>query len=157
MLDSIATMVKDLLTSQRSNIKQKVHCQHSRREILIDRHAKLTSSLKSQSHISHLARTLAPGSHFEITLNHWARYTFLVCLHVIQLSNYKIWTSNEFWEFVDTLLSQTRVAAMAQESTVQGQQKILEIYTVVPIHCVTAPAHHPMMLIECLQSVYRLT
>ena len=46
----------------------------------------------------------------------------------------KIWTSNEFWEFVDTLLSQTRVAAAAQESTVQGQQKFLETCVVALIH-----------------------
>ena len=79
MLESIATMVRDLLTSQRSNIKQKVCCQLSGREcLLID--SELSNSMRSQSHVSVLARTLAPGAHFEITLNHWGRYAFLVCI-----------------------------------------------------------------------------
>lgn len=88
VLDCIVTMVKDLLTSQRSNIKQKVGHQHSGCELLIDRyHAKLANSMKSQSHISLLARTLAPGGHFEITLSHWAWYAFLVHMHVNQLND----------------------------------------------------------------------
>lgn len=69
----------------------------------------------------------------------------------------KIWTSNEFWEFVDTLLSQTRTAAVAQESTVQGQQKILETYVVIFSVSMVTPAHHPMTLTECSQSVSRPT
>ncbi|KAI9566494.1 hypothetical protein HD554DRAFT_2174414 [Boletus coccyginus] len=163
MLDDIATMVKELLTSQRSNIKQK-----------------LANSMKSKSHISLLARTLAPGNHFEITLNHWARFAFLrssmvtfnhlvhegrlatvnrdqpsrntntnsnganepgteeaaaaggtatadeVSTQTSTNGKEKIWTSNEFWEFVDTLLSQTRASAVAHDSTVRGQQKFLE-------------------------------
>lgn len=43
----------------------------------------------------------------------------------------RIWSSNEFWEFVDTLLGQTQAAAVAQESTIQGQQRILETCIVV--------------------------
>lgn len=46
----------------------------------------------------------------------------------------RIWASSEFWEFTDTLLSQARAAAAAQESSVQGQQKILEACVIVLMH-----------------------
>lgn len=49
----------------------------------------------------------------------------------------KIWTSNEFWEFVDTLLSQAQAAA-AQGSTVVDQQKFLKTCVVVLIR----PCNH---------------
>ncbi|KAI9458790.1 hypothetical protein HD554DRAFT_2042019 [Boletus coccyginus] len=127
MLDDIATMVKELLTSQHSNIKQK-----------------LANSMKSKNHILLLARTLAPGNHFEIILNHWTWYAFMCSFMVmfnhlvhegsngmneseieevaaaggtamadkvsIQTSTNgkeKILTSNKFWKFINTLLSQT--------------------------------------------------
>ena len=56
--------------------------------LLIDIMQKLTNSMKLQSHISLFARILAPGSHFEITLNHWVRYAFLVHIYIIQFYNY---------------------------------------------------------------------
>ncbi|KAG6369831.1 hypothetical protein JVT61DRAFT_13478 [Boletus reticuloceps] len=213
ILDSIATMVRDLLTSQRSNIKQKVCCQHSGCEMLIDRrHAKLANSMKPQNmwFISFLARTLGPGSHFEITTNHWARYAFLrssmvtfnglvdegrlatvncnqssrnmnadsnatnrrmeegaaaddleVSMQTSVSGNDKqIWTSNEFWEFVDLLLAKTRAEAAKQDSTVQGQQKILETCVVVLIHwrnhsCSQSNDAHRMFT-KCLQADMKL-
>lgn len=68
----------------------------------------------------------------------------------------KIWTSNEFWEFVDTLLSQTRASAVAHDSTVRGQQKFLETCVVVLMHrrdhsC--SPSNDAYrMLTQCLQA-----
>ena len=68
----------------------------------------------------------------------------------------KIWMSNEFWDFVDTLLSQTQGAAVAQDSTVRGQQKYLETCIVVLMHrhdhsC--SPSNNAYrMLTQCLQA-----
>ena len=44
-----------------------------------------------------------------------------------QTTKEKIWLSTKFWEFVDLLLSQSQVAAVKQNDTLQGQQKILEM------------------------------
>ena len=62
----------------------------------------------------------------------------------------RIWSSNEFWEFVDTLLGQTWAAVVAQESTIQGQQRILE--TCIVVWCIGI-----LLTIQCqVQNVHKM-
>ncbi|KIJ05450.1 hypothetical protein PAXINDRAFT_141310, partial [Paxillus involutus ATCC 200175] len=60
MSESIDILIKDVLTKQRAMIKNKIG-----------------KSLKQKSHISVLAKSLAPSRHYEITTHHWARFSFL--------------------------------------------------------------------------------
>ncbi|KIJ12958.1 hypothetical protein PAXINDRAFT_14322 [Paxillus involutus ATCC 200175] len=64
MAEKIDTLIKDVLTKQRAQIKSKI-----------------IASVKAKSHISMLARTLSPSGVYEITTHHWARISFLrACL-----------------------------------------------------------------------------
>ncbi|KAH7905869.1 hypothetical protein BJ138DRAFT_1094753 [Hygrophoropsis aurantiaca] len=57
----IDKLIKEVLTKQRAQIKQKI-----------------ANSLKTKMHISILAKSLTPGGYYEITMAHWARIAFLV-------------------------------------------------------------------------------
>ncbi|KIJ11477.1 hypothetical protein PAXINDRAFT_15687 [Paxillus involutus ATCC 200175] len=60
LLDHIDMLIKEILTSQRSNVKQK-----------------LSNSINIKLHISVLAKSLAPSGFYEITTAHWCRFSFL--------------------------------------------------------------------------------
>ncbi|KIJ15044.1 hypothetical protein PAXINDRAFT_12305 [Paxillus involutus ATCC 200175] len=60
MSDHIHMLIKEILTSQCSNIKQKI-----------------SNSINYKLHVSVLARSLAPAGFYEITTSHWSRFSFL--------------------------------------------------------------------------------
>ncbi|KIJ68889.1 hypothetical protein HYDPIDRAFT_122720 [Hydnomerulius pinastri MD-312] len=60
LTDEISSLISGLLTSARSGMKQKIE-----------------SHTLSKSHVSVLAKSLAPGGGYEMTTAHWARIAFL--------------------------------------------------------------------------------
>ncbi|KAF8833806.1 hypothetical protein BDN67DRAFT_985779 [Paxillus ammoniavirescens] len=64
MTEKIDTLIKDVLTKQRAQIKSKI-----------------IAGIKAKSHISVLVRILSPSGVYEITTHHWAHTSFLrACL-----------------------------------------------------------------------------
>ncbi|KAI6147784.1 hypothetical protein BKA82DRAFT_947693 [Pisolithus tinctorius] len=155
MSDSISTLMKDILTSQRSNMKQKI-----------------AAGIRNMVHISVLSRSLAPGGSYEVTMAHWSRFAFLRASMVIfdtvveeckeaQAAHKKagldgrqqltldagndedeteaaaresppnpvrIWASSEYWEFLDLLLCDVRKAARKAEATPHGREKHVQAF-----------------------------
>ncbi|KAI6147932.1 hypothetical protein BKA82DRAFT_931860 [Pisolithus tinctorius] len=155
MSDSISTLMKDILTSQQSNMKQKI-----------------AASIQNMVHISILSRSLAPGGSYEVMMAHWGHFAFLHTSMVIfntvveeckeaQAAHKKagldgrqqltldagndedeteaaageslpnptrIWASSEYWEFLDLLLCDVRKAACKVEETPHGCKKHKDLW-----------------------------
>ncbi|KAL4065524.1 hypothetical protein V8B97DRAFT_1875298, partial [Scleroderma yunnanense] len=127
MMCTIDSLIKEILTQQKSGMKQK-----------------LIASIKSKAHISQLSKSLAPIGHYETTTNHWAQFSFLISNSLLTFNelvdkgvttvsakrrkstmtnedesvtqaeqNMAIWTwvSTEFLDYIDHLLSDIRVNA----------------------------------------------
>ncbi|KAI6153763.1 hypothetical protein BKA82DRAFT_133834 [Pisolithus tinctorius] len=160
MTERITSLISHLLTSARSNMKQKI-----------------TNHIASKSHISILAKSLSPGGGYEMTTAHWARIAFLRDSMIIfetvvedskervatqkklrarqsalatlddaadneedqelaennseggaKNTEEKIWTSNEYWEYVDMVLRELRAEACVAETTAVARAKHMEAF-----------------------------
>ncbi|KAF9237455.1 hypothetical protein BU15DRAFT_48704 [Melanogaster broomeanus] len=163
MTEQITSLISHLLTSARSNMKQKI-----------------ANHIASKSHISVLAKSLSPGGGYEMTTAHWAHIAFLrdsmiIFKSVVEESEEhaaaqkklrarqsalatpddaaeneedqepaendleggamnaeeKIWTSNEYWEYVDKVLRELRAEACAAETTAVARAKHMEAYVCI--------------------------
>ncbi|KAG6373003.1 hypothetical protein JVT61DRAFT_7052 [Boletus reticuloceps] len=119
--DCIDTLIKDILTKQRSQIKFKI-----------------ANSITKQHHISQLAKSLAQKDFIDVTRAQWARIAFLRqnmlffnklvtesmnkklgvpdpeqgdgdSLDSNNNSEERLWSDSQFWEFIDTLLDELRL------------------------------------------------
>ncbi|KIJ15047.1 hypothetical protein PAXINDRAFT_12307 [Paxillus involutus ATCC 200175] len=157
MTEYITSLISHLLTSVRSNMKQKI-----------------ANHIVSKSHISVLAKSLAPGGGYKMTTAHWAHIAFLCDSMIIfelvveeckrrggqkklgaqqsapaapdhtdeneeeQAENNsevnsknaeeRIWTSNEYWEYINMVLRELRAEAYVAETTPVARAKHMEAY-----------------------------
>ncbi|KIJ07464.1 hypothetical protein PAXINDRAFT_158413 [Paxillus involutus ATCC 200175] len=157
MTEYITSLISHLLTSVRSNMKQKI-----------------ANHIVSKSHISVLAKSLAPGGGYEMTTAHWAHIVFLRDSMIIfesvveeckrrggqkklgaqqsapaapdhtdeneeeQAENdskvnsknaeERIWTSNKYWEYINMVLRELRAEACAAETTPVACAKYMEAF-----------------------------
>ncbi|KIK80274.1 hypothetical protein PAXRUDRAFT_15880 [Paxillus rubicundulus Ve08.2h10] len=157
MTEYITSLISHLLTSARSNMKQKI-----------------ANHIVSKSHISVLAKSLAPGGGYEMTTAHWACIAFLhdsmivfksvvedCKRHVAQKklgaqqsalaapdhtdeneeeqgennsegnsknAKERTWMLNEYWEYINMVLHELRAEACAAETTPVARAKHMEAY-----------------------------
>ncbi|KAI9455135.1 hypothetical protein HD554DRAFT_2148918 [Boletus coccyginus] len=140
----IDTLMKEVLTKQRSQIKTKI-----------------AASISKNNHVSGLARSLAGRDFVDVTLAQWGRFAFLRQNYVLfstmveeslakkvagsdarEESNtladdsaesvndeIRTWSSNQFWEFIDKLLDEMREAVRNEPSAELRKQTWERFFT----------------------------
>ncbi|KAH0825929.1 hypothetical protein J3R83DRAFT_7619 [Lanmaoa asiatica] len=138
----VDTLMKDVLTKQRSQIKTKI-----------------VANISKNHHISDLAKSLAGCDFVDVTLVQWGRFAFLRQNYILfstivdeslakkvagsdaqEDSNTpagnepanngtRTWSSNQFWEFIDELLDEMREAVRHEPGTESRKQAWEKFFT----------------------------